>query len=158
MAENLVEVKDLRKYFRTPKGMLHAVDGVSFKIEAGKTLGVVGESGCGKSTLGRVLIHLDESSDGTILFEGQDVTNLKKHRLHKFRENAQMIFQDPYSSLNPRYTVEDIITPLQPYAGQGESYRADELCGNCPALENVLSPRAGRRAQTESRNCPGPGL
>ena len=110
MAENLVEVKDLRKYFRTPKGMLHAVDGVSFKIEAGKTLGVVGESGCGKSTLGRVLIHLDESTDGTILFEGQDVTNLKKRQLHKFRENAQMIFQDPYSSLNPRYTVEDIIT------------------------------------------------
>ena len=110
MAETLVEVKNLKKYFRTPKGLLHAVDDVSFKIDAGKTLGVVGESGCGKSTLGRVLIHLEESTDGTILFEGKDATNLKRKALHKFREDAQMIFQDPYSSLNPRYTIEDIIT------------------------------------------------
>lgn len=110
MANTLVEVKNLKKYFRTPKGLLHAVDDVSFKIEEGKTLGVVGESGCGKSTLGRVLIHLDESTDGQIVFDGKDVTTLRKRELRKFRENAQMIFQDPYSSLNPRYTIEDIIT------------------------------------------------
>lgn len=110
MSGNLVEVKNLKKYFRTPKGILHAVDDVSFKIEAGKTLGVVGESGCGKSTLGRTLIHLEESTDGRIIFDGQDVTTLKRRELKKFRENAQMIFQDPYSSLNPRYTIEDIIT------------------------------------------------
>ena len=109
MAEKLVEVKNLKKYFKTPKGLLHAVDDVSFSIEKGKTLGVVGESGCGKSTLGRVLIHLEESTAGNIEFDGRDITVLKKRELKKFREDAQMIFQDPYSSLNPRYTIEDII-------------------------------------------------
>ena len=110
MAENLVEVRNLKKYFKTPKGLLHAVDDVTFEIEKGTTLGVVGESGCGKSTLGRVLIHLEESTAGGIHFEGRDITNLKKRELKKFRKDAQMIFQDPYSSLNPRYTIEDIIT------------------------------------------------
>lgn len=109
MAEKLVEVKNLKKYFKTPKGLLHAVDDVSFSIEKGKTLGVVGESGCGKSTLGRVLIHLEESTAGNIEFDRKDITVLKKRELKKFREDAQMIFQDPYSSLNPRYTIEDII-------------------------------------------------
>jgi peptide/nickel transport system ATP-binding protein len=109
MENNLVEVKGLKKYFRTKRGLVHAVDDVSFHIPAGKTMGVVGESGCGKSTLGRVLIHLEESTDGTIIFNGHDATTLKKRQLREFRENAQMIFQDPYSSLDPRYTVEDSI-------------------------------------------------
>jgi len=105
----IVEVRNLKKYFEVPRGMLHAVDDVSFSIEKGTTMGVVGESGCGKSTLGRTIIHLLESTDGQILFDGEDVTHLNAHQLHKLRENAQIIFQDPFSSLNPRMTVSDTI-------------------------------------------------
>lgn len=105
----ILEVKNLKKYFNTPKGELHAVDDISFKIEEGKTLGVVGESGCGKSTLGRTILHLLDSTDGQIFFEGQDVTNLKKHELKKIREKMQIIFQDPFSSLNPRMSVSETI-------------------------------------------------
>ncbi len=105
----VIEVKDLKKYFNTPKGMLHAVDGVTLKIEAGKTMGVVGESGCGKSTLGRTIIHLQESTGGTILFKGEDVTHVSSHKLNELKGDMQIIFQDPYSSLNPRMTVEDTV-------------------------------------------------
>jgi len=105
----LIEVQDLQKYFPTPRGQLHAVDGVTFKIEKGKTMGVVGESGCGKSTLGRTMIHLQESTGGKILFNGEDVTHLNQSGLKKLREDVQIIFQDPYSSLNPRMTVEETI-------------------------------------------------
>jgi len=109
----LVEVRNLKKYFQTSKGDLHAVDDVSFTIEKGHTLGVVGESGCGKSTLGRTIIHLLESTDGQIIFDGEDVTRIRGKKLRKFRENAQIIFQDPYSSLNPRFTVKQtILEPL----------------------------------------------
>jgi oligopeptide/dipeptide ABC transporter ATP-binding protein len=107
--ENLIEVQNLKKYFKTPGGMLHAVDDVSFGIPKGATMGVVGESGCGKSTLGRTMIHLLDSTDGKIFFEGRDVTDLNKRGIRKFREDATIIFQDPYSSLDPRYTVEKII-------------------------------------------------
>ena len=109
MAETLLEIKNLKKYFNTPKGVLHAVDNVSFTIEKGKTLGVVGESGCGKSTLGRTIIHLLESTDGQILFEGEDITHVKGRQLKDLRRKVQIIFQDPFSSLNPRMTVEEII-------------------------------------------------
>ena len=105
----VIEIRDLKKYFETPKGLLHAVDGVSLKIEEGQTMGVVGESGCGKSTLGRTIIHLLESTGGQILFEGQDVTHAKGKDLRRVRENMQIIFQDPYSSLNPRMTVTETI-------------------------------------------------
>ena len=109
----LVEVKNLKKYFETPRGMLHAVDDVTFSIEKGKTMGIVGESGCGKSTLGRVIIHLLDSTDGSIYFEGEDVTEVNSRKLRKLRENMKIIFQDPYSSLNPRKTVEQtIMEPL----------------------------------------------
>jgi peptide/nickel transport system ATP-binding protein len=109
----LVEVRNLKKYFDTPRGWLHAVDDVSFSIETGKTMGVVGESGCGKSTLGRVIIHLLDSTDGLIYFEGEDVTHVDSRKLRKLRENMKIIFQDPYSSLNPRMTVEQtIMEPL----------------------------------------------
>ena len=109
----LVEVKNLKKYFETPRGMLHAVDDVSFSIETGKTMGIVGESGCGKSTLGRVIIHLLDSTDGNIYFEGKDITHANARQLRKLRENMKIIFQDPYSSLNPRLTVEQtIMEPL----------------------------------------------
>ncbi len=105
----LVEVKNLKKYFDTPRGKLHAVDDVSFTIEKGRTMGVVGESGCGKSTLGRTIIHLLESTDGQILFEGKDVTRVRTKQLRKLREDMQIVFQDPFSSLNPRMTVKEII-------------------------------------------------
>lgn len=104
-----VEIKDLKKYFNVPRGQLHAVDGISFKIEEGKTMGVVGESGCGKSTLGRTIIHQHESTGGQILFHGKDVTHVKGKELRKLREHMQIVFQDPFSSLNPRYTVEETI-------------------------------------------------
>lgn len=109
----LVEVKNLKKYFEVPRGMLHAVDDVSFKIESGQTMGIVGESGCGKSTLGRVIIHLLDSTDGQIFFEGKDITRASRRQLHKLREDMKIIFQDPYASLNPRFTVEQtIMEPL----------------------------------------------
>ena len=92
----LIEVQHLKKYFDVPNGTLHAVDDVSFKIEKGTTMGVVGESGCGKSTLGTTLIHLQESTGGKILFEGRDVTHLDKKELRTYREDVQIIFQDPY--------------------------------------------------------------
>ncbi|MDR1801249.1 MAG: ATP-binding cassette domain-containing protein [Lachnospiraceae bacterium] len=105
----VIETKNLKKYFSVPGGVLHAVDDVSISIERGKTIGVVGESGCGKSTLGLCLVHLHESTDGQIFLNGEDVTDLNKRQLRKFREKAQIVFQDPYSSLNPRMTVDEII-------------------------------------------------
>ncbi len=109
----LVEVKNLKKYFETHRGMLHAVDDVSFSIEKGKTTGIVGESGCGKSTLGRTIIHLLDSTDGSIYFEGEDITEVNARKLKKLRENMKIVFQDPFSSLNPRITVEQtIMEPL----------------------------------------------
>lgn len=110
----LLEIDHLKKYFSTPRGMVHAVDDVSFSIDKGETMGLVGESGCGKSTLGRTIIHLLESTEGTIRFEGKDITRLKKDGLRRLREDMQIIFQDPFSSLNPRLTLRDTITePLK---------------------------------------------
>ncbi|MBQ6692878.1 MAG: ATP-binding cassette domain-containing protein [Clostridia bacterium] len=112
----LVEVQNLKKYFKTPRGLLHAVDDINFKIERGQTLGVVGESGCGKSTLGRTVIHLHERTDGKIFFDGRDVSDLSKQELKEFRSHVQMIFQDPFSSLNPRMSVSQLIAePLLIY-------------------------------------------
>lgn len=109
----ILEVENLKKYFKTAKGTLHAVDGITFMLEKGKTLGVVGESGCGKSTLGRTIIHLLDSTDGKMIFDGNNVTKLKGHELKAYREQIQIIFQDPFSSLNPRLTVsETIMEPL----------------------------------------------
>lgn len=107
--EALVEIKGLKKYFNTPRGRLHAVDDVTMSFEKGATMGVVGESGCGKSTLGRTIIHLLESTGGQIFFEGRDVTHLNSSQLTKLRQDMQIIFQDPFSSLNPRSTVEETL-------------------------------------------------
>ena len=110
----LLDVRNLKKYFKTPKGMLHAVDDVTFTIERGKTLGVVGESGCGISTTGRAILRLLEPTSGEVFFEGQDVTKLSKEEMRKKRTDMQIIFQDPFSSLNPRKTISEIIAyPLQ---------------------------------------------
>ena len=109
MAEVILEIKDIKKYFETPKGLLHAVDGVDFQMEKGETLGLVGESGCGKSTMGRLILRLIEATDGEIYFEGQDVRRMKKREISKLRRDVQIIFQDPFSSLNPRLSVSKII-------------------------------------------------
>lgn len=112
----LIEVKDLKKYFSTSKGWLHAVDGVNFSIKKGKTLGVVGESGCGKSTLGRLLLHLHESTGGQILYNGVDITKFNEKQMREYRKKMQMIFQDPQASLDPRKSVMDLIgEPLKNY-------------------------------------------
>jgi oligopeptide transport system ATP-binding protein len=116
MSEMILSVKDLKKHFPIRSGLLlrqtgliRAVNGVSFDLAAGETLGLVGESGCGKSTLGRTVIQIYEPTEGSVHFDGQDVSHLKGKALLNFRRNVQMIFQDPYSSLNPRRTVSSII-------------------------------------------------
>lgn len=123
----LLEIKNLKKYFPTSHGMVHAVDDVTFSIKKGNTMGLVGESGCGKSTLGRTIIHLLESTSGSINFEGKDVTHLDKKGLMKLREDMQIIFQDPYSSLNPRLTLQDTIMEPLKLSGRfsGESLKAE---------------------------------
>ena len=108
-ATPILQVKNLKKYFHTPRGELHAVDDVSFEIQTGKTLGVVGESGCGKTTTGRAILRLIEPTSGSILFDGLNITTMDKRRLRMIREKMQIIFQDPYSSLDPRMTVSGII-------------------------------------------------
>lgn len=107
--EHLIEVRGLKKYFATKHGMLHAVDDVSFSIDRGKTLGVVGESGCGKSTTGRAILRLLEPSAGNVFFDGEDITLLSKENMRRKRKDMQIIFQDPFSSLDPRKTIGDII-------------------------------------------------
>ena len=110
----LLEVSHLKKYFNTPAGLLHAVDDVSFTIERGKTLGIVGESGCGKSTTGRTIMRLIEPTSGSIKFEGIELTELTDKEMRKMRKDIQIIFQDPYASLDPRNTVSEIIAePLK---------------------------------------------
>ena len=105
----LLEVKDLKKYYKVPKGMLHAVDGVSFDLEKGKTLGIVGESGCGKTTIGRAILRLVEPTSGSVIFDGVDILKLNKQEMRHMRRNMQLIFQDPFSSLNPRKTITQTI-------------------------------------------------
>ena len=109
MSDNILEVRNLKKYFKTSRGMLHAVDDINFTIERGNTLGLVGESGCGKSTTGRVILRLIEPTDGEVIFEGKDVTKLSRGEMRHMRKDMQIIFQDPYSSLDPKKTVSQII-------------------------------------------------
>jgi len=132
----LIEVENLKKYFATPGGKVHAVDDVSFKIEEGSTMGLVGESGCGKSTLGRTIVHLLQSTDGKIYFQGRDVTKTNKRQVKKLREELQFIFQDPFSSLNPRMTVMGTIQEPLLLSGKfekkeldNETYRLMDLVG-----------------------------
>ncbi|WP_438318002.1 ABC transporter ATP-binding protein [Sporosarcina sp. FA9] len=116
MSQYLLEVQNIKKHFPLKKGLFNrkksnvkAVDGVSFSIKAGETLSIVGESGCGKSTTGRVLMKLLEPTEGRIIFEGKDITDLTADEIRPYRKEFQMIFQDPYASLNPRLTVKEII-------------------------------------------------
>lgn len=130
--ETLLEIKELKKYFNLGHGrVLKAVDHVSLQVKKGETLGLVGESGCGKSTLGRTIVRLYEPTSGSLIFNGEDITRLGASRLQPVRRNLQMIFQDPYASLNPRMTVGDIIgEPLdinRLAAGKERSQRIQEL-------------------------------
>ena len=119
----LMAVKNLKKHFKVGNGMLHAVDDITFSIDEGKTLGVVGESGCGKTTLGRTILHLLDLTAGQIIFEGKDISHPTKTELRRVREEMQIIFQDPYSSLNPRMSVSEAI--MEPLTIQGKLSKTD---------------------------------
>ena len=144
MSGQILRVESLKKYFKTAKGMVHAVDDVSFTIEKGRTMGLVGESGCGKSTLGRTIIHLHEATAGRIFFEEEDITNVKGKDLRRIRESMQIVFQDPYASLDPRMSVYDTIAePLmlskrfRRNALDAEVTRVMELVGIEQRLKNA---------------------
>jgi peptide/nickel transport system ATP-binding protein len=109
MPEPLIKTVHLKKYFETTRGLLHAVDDINISIYQGRTLGVVGESGCGKSTLGRVLLRLLEATSGEVFFQGKDILKYSKSKVRDLRKEMQIIFQDPYSSLDPRMSVSEII-------------------------------------------------
>ena len=124
MAENILEIRNLKKYFKVGAGQLHAVDDVTFSIARGTTLGVVGESGCGKSTLGRTILRLIEPTAGEIFFDGENITKVGRRRLKELRRDMQLIFQDPFSSLNPKLTISQAIDEALTLTGK---YRdADE--------------------------------
>ena len=112
----IIQTKELTRYFKTSRGLLHAVDHVNLSIPKNKTLGVVGESGCGKSTLGRTVLRLIEPTSGEILYKGQNIVDYNAHQLQELRKSIQIIFQDPYASLNPRKTVSELIAdPMKVY-------------------------------------------
>ena len=129
MSDILIETIGLKKYFKTGSGMLHAVDDVNIKIAKGETLGVVGESGCGKTTLGRTVLRLNEATDGKVLFEGKDILQFMNKEMKKIRRDMQIIFQDPYSSLNPRMTVRDLIA---------EPIIVNKICSNKSEIEDKV--------------------
>ncbi len=132
----LIEVKNLKKYFKVPAGLNHAVDDVSFNIYKGETVGVVGESGCGKSTLGRNIIRLQEPTDGQILFQGKDISHIKGKELSELREHVQIVFQDPYSSLNPRHRIES--TVMEPLKRSKHFKSKDELTEEANRLMELV--------------------
>ena len=109
MSTPLIETVHLKKYFKTNSGMLHAVDDVNLSVQAGETLGIVGESGCGKSTLGRLILRLLDATSGEVRYNGENILTYNKAQMRQMRKELQIIFQDPYSSLNPRMTVSEII-------------------------------------------------
>lgn len=121
--KTILEVNNLKQYypikggfFRRTIGQVKAVDGISFKINEGETMGLVGESGCGKSSAGRIILRLQTPTDGTVLFDGEDITKIQGRKLREARQGFQMVFQDPYASLNPLQMVGDIVAePIKNY-------------------------------------------
>lgn len=130
--KELLRVEGLKKYFNTPGGLLHAVDDVNFTLNVGETLGVVGESGCGKSTMGRTILRLHDHTDGKVFFEGKNIFEYNKHQMKELRKDMQIIFQDPFASLNPRATVKNAI--MEPLLVQGLYNKKDK-----DALEKRVS-------------------
>ena len=171
MSEVILKVDHLKKYFPVKakmfsgsKGTVHAVDDVSFEIRKGETFGLVGESGCGKSTLSRTILNLVPADGGTIIFNGEDITNLKGKKMKKIRRKMRMIFQKPYGSLNPREKVKDIIgAPLKihhtaPESGlEDEVLRLMDMVGLNREWLNRYPPRVFGRPEAENRNCQGAG-
>lgn len=131
MSNTILDVKNLKKYFKVKNGMLHAVDDVSFSVNEGETIGVVGESGCGKSTLGRTVLHLLDNDGGQLIYRGEDITKINNKKLRNLRQKMQIIFQDPYSSLDPRMSISAAIAePLKLKGGLKKSEierRTEEL-------------------------------
>lgn len=125
MSKPVIKTKNLTKYFKTPRGLLHAVESVNLTIEEGKTIGVVGESGCGKTTLGRVITRLEDATSGEVYLEGKEILGLKGSAKRNIYHDIQMIFQDPYSSLNPRLSLGDIIA--DPIETMGERMSKKDL-------------------------------
>ena len=132
----ILRVEHLKKYFTTPQGTLHAVDDVNFSIRTGETLGVVGESGCGKSTMGRAILRLHEPTSGKVYFEGKDILGYNKKQLKDLRKDMQIIFQDPFASLNPRMTVSEAI--IEPLLVQG-IYKPNEKAAITQQVEKIMN-------------------
>ena len=132
----ILRVEHLKKYFTTPKGTLHAVDDGNFSIRTGETLGVVGESGCGKSTMGRAILRLHEPTSGKVYFEGKDILGYNKKQLKDLRKDMQIIFQDPFASLNPRMTVSEAI--IEPLLVQG-IYKPNEKAAITQQVEKIMN-------------------
>ena len=164
--EPLLEVRELVKYFPVENSddVVRAVDDVSFDIEAGETLGLVGESGCGKSTVGCCLLRLAEPTSGEILFEGDDIVRLTHREMRRLRGEMQIIFQDPYSSLDPRLNIFSIIS--EPLKIQGIGDRSERSARVAELIQKVgLDPKyanryphefsGGQRQRDRHRSCPG---
>ncbi len=149
MSEHLLQVKDLKQYFPVKNGWfgtipLKAVDGVSFDIDEGETLGLVGESGCGKTTVGRSILHLYKPTGGEVIYQGRKIT---PKNVHEFRKDMQIVFQDPYSSLNPRMTVSDIVgEPLDIHHLCKTKHERDERIAELLTLVGLNSDHARRYA------------
>lgn len=144
MSKYLLETIDLKKHFKTNAGMVHAVDGVNLQILPGETLGVVGESGCGKSTLGRTIIRLLDPTSGQVIFDGEDIASYNRSQLKKFRTRMQIIFQDPFGSLNPRLNIRQIISEpmivngIKPKVAIERTRELMETVGLAKRLETVF--------------------
>ena len=136
MSKIVIACQNLKKYFDTPYGKLHAVDNVSFQLEEHKTLGVVGESGCGKSTLGRTILGLHKATSGKVFFDGHEIQDLSVKEMKPLRKEMQIIFQDPYSSLNPRDTIAQIIA--QPMMIQGIYHSKAEIDARVSELMDIV--------------------
>lgn len=151
MTDLLLQVEHLKKYFPIRSGLfgrqigeVKAVDDISFTVRKGETLGIVGESGCGKSTTGRMLMRLIEPTDGEVIFDGKDVTSLSQTEMRKLRRELQMVFQDPYASLNPRHTVEKILEEPLIVHGIGNSNERKKLVAEMLETVGLSSYHAKR--------------
>ena len=164
MEQPILQVEHLTKFFSVgPHAEVHAVDDVNFTLRRGRTFGLVGESGCGKSSCARTIIRIYEPSQGKIIFNGQDIAHLKPRQMQPVRRNMQMIFQDPYASLNARMTVRDIIAePLKAHHVCKSKQEVDEKVFAMPRwpdgrTRRTVCPRVFRRPAPARRHCPRPG-